>query len=103
MNTRRTLVAVISLAVLISAVQLYAEDNKAVENSLKAKEQAGWQAWKDKDAKTFGELIPDDAVNIVGGMMERGKPQIMKDLSSGACTVNSFTLSVASGVLTVKT
>jgi hypothetical protein len=90
---RVTLVSTIALAVLMSAVPMFAENNQAVEKSLKANEQAGWQAWKDKDPKAFQEMVPDDVVNIADGMVERGKQAILKDLSSGACSVNSFSLS----------
>jgi hypothetical protein len=93
MRMRATLVSIVVLVVLMSAVPLCAENNQAVEKSLKAKEQAGWQAWKDKDPKAFQDMIPDDVVNIADGTVERGKQAILKDLSSGACTVNSFSLS----------
>ena len=93
MKMRVTLVSVIALALLISAVPLCAGNDQAVENSLKTKEQAGWQAWKDKDPKAFQEMIPDDVVNIADGMIEHGKQAILKDLSSGVCSVNSFALS----------
>lgn len=93
MRMRMTLVSAVVLAVLLSVVPLCAENNQAVENSLKAKEQAGWQAWKDKDPKAFQEMIPDDVVNIADGMVEHGKQAILKDLSSGTCSVNSFSLS----------
>src|SRR5581483_7585875 len=93
MKMRLTLVTTLVLAVLMSAVPLCAADNQAAENSLKAKEQAGWQSWKDKDPKAFQEMIPDDVVNIADGMVEHGKQAILKDLSSGVCTVNNFSLS----------
>jgi len=93
MRMRVTLVSSIFLALLISAVPLCAENNQAVENSLKSKEQAGWQAWKDKDPKAFSDMVPDDVVNIADGMIERSKQQMLKDLSSGTCSVNSFSLS----------
>lgn len=93
MRMRVTLVCVIALALLISVAPLCAENNQAVENSLKAKEQAGWQAFKDKDPKAFQDMIPDDVVNIADGTMDRGKPAILKEISSGTCTVNSFSLS----------
>ena len=93
MRMRVTLVSMITLAVLMSVVPLCAENNQAVENSLKTKEQAGWQAWKDKDPKAFADMIPDDVVNIADGTMSHGKPAIMQALSSGACAVNSFSLS----------
>ena len=93
MRMRMALVSVVVLAVLMSAVPLCAESNPAVENSLKAKEQAGWQAWKDKDPKAFADMITDDVVNIGDGSVDRGKQQILKNLSSGVCAVNSFSLS----------
>jgi hypothetical protein len=93
MRLRVTLVSVLALLVLVSAVPLCAENNQAVENSLKTNEHAGWQSWKDKDPKAFQDMIPDDVVNIADGMMQHGKQQILKDLSAGTCTVNSFSLS----------
>ncbi len=93
MKLRVTLVSLFVLALLLSGVQLWAEDHQALENALKAKEQAGWQAWKDHDAKAFEAMISDDAINIADGMMDRGKQQIMKDMNSSDCKVESFTLS----------
>src|SRR6185312_2272645 len=93
MKMRVTLVSSIMLALLIAAVPLFAENNQAEENSLKTKEQAGWQAWKDKDPKAFQDMIPDDVVNIADGTVDRGKQNILKNLSSGVCAVNSFSLS----------
>jgi len=93
MKIRVTLVSVIALAVLMSGIQLMAEDNKAVENSLQTKEKAGWQAWKDHDTKTAEAMMTDDAVDISDGMVDRGKQQILKDMTTPGCTVNSFSLS----------
>lgn len=93
MRMRATLVCGIALALLMSAIPLCAENNQAVENSLKTKEQAGWQAFKDKDPKAFQDMVPDDVVNIADGTIDRGKPAILKDISSGMCAVNSFSLS----------
>ncbi len=93
MNMHKTLVSIFALALLLSGIQLWAEDHQAVENDLKAKEQAGWQAWKDHDTKTFDAMLPDDAVNIAGGMVEHNKQQIMKDMAANPCTVGNFSLS----------
>lgn len=93
MRLRLTLVVVALLAIMVSVTPLYAENNQAVENSLKSKEQAGWQAWKDKDPKAFQDMVPDDVVNIADGTVDRGKQAILKDLSSGTCAVASFSLS----------
>lgn len=93
MKMRVTLTSVIALVLVMSAVPMCAENNQAAENSLKAKEQAGWQAWKDKDPNSFEDMIPDDVVNVADGMVEHGKQAILKDLSSGVCSVKSFSLS----------
>lgn len=93
MRMRVTLVCMLALAVLVPVAPLCAQNNQAAENALKTKEQAGWQAWKDKDPKPFAEMVPDDVVNVADGMVERGKQQMLKDLSAGTCTVNSFSLS----------
>ncbi len=93
MKMRKILVSVFTLALLMSAVQLWAEDHQAVEKSLQTMEQAGWQAWKDHDAKPMAAMIPDDVINIADGTMQRSKQEIMKELNSGDCKVNSYNLS----------
>ncbi len=90
---RRIVVAMLGLAVLLSAAPLYSESNADVEKALQTKEQAGWQAWKDHDQKVFAEMIPDDAINIAGGTMDKGKQNIMKSAFDPGCQVASFTLS----------
>ena len=90
---RRIAVALLGLAVLLSTAPLYAESNTDVEKALQAKEQSGWQAWKDHDKKAFEEMIPEDAINIAGGTMDKGKQQIMKDAFDPGCQVASFSLS----------
>jgi hypothetical protein len=92
-NMRRCVIAVLGLGLLISAVPLFAESNAAVERALQSKEQAGWQAWKDHDQKAFEEMIPQDAINIAGGNMDKGKQQIMKSAFEPGCQVASFSLS----------
>ncbi len=93
MMNRRSVVSVLSFALLLSAVSLQAQSNDAVEKALQTKEQAGWQAWKDKDSKSFGEILPDNSVNIAGGMMDSGKSNIIKGMASANCAVASFSLS----------
>lgn len=93
MMTRRSVVSVLSFALLLSAVSLQAQSKDAVEKALQTKEQAGWQAWKDKDPKFFGEILPDNSVNIAGGMMDSGKSNIIKGMASANCEVASFSLS----------
>ena len=69
---RRCVIAVLGLALLVSTVPLFAESNADVEKALQAKEQSGWQAWKDHDKKPFEEMLPNDVVNITGSM-DKGK------------------------------
>jgi hypothetical protein len=38
-------------------------------------------------------MITEDVVSIGDGTMDRGKQQVLKILASGACVVNSFSLS----------
>jgi hypothetical protein len=93
MMTRRSVVSVLSFALLLSAVSLQAQSKDAVEKALQTKEQAGWQAWKDNNPKAFNDILPDNAVNIAGGMMDTGKSNIIKDMASDNCAVASFSLS----------
>ena len=90
---RRSVIAVVVFALLISVLPLFAESNTDVEKALQSKEQAGWQAWKDHDKKAFEDMIPEDAVNIAGGTMDKGKQQIMKSAFDPGCQVASFSLS----------
>ncbi len=81
---RRIVVAMLGLAVLLSAAPLYSESNADVEKALQTKEQAGWQAWKDDDQKVFAEMIPDDAINIAGGAHGQGQAKYHEEcLRSG--------------------
>jgi hypothetical protein len=83
----------LAFALLLSGVQLYAQMNAAVEKTLQSMEQAGWQAWKDHDIKPVEGMIPDNAIDIADGMVDKGKQQILKDMVEPGCMVNSFSLS----------
>ena len=91
MKMRLLTLSVFTFALLFSSIQVFAESNSAVENDLKAKEQAAWQAFKDKNATAFGAMITDDAINIAGGLMQKGKQDLVKSVNE--CTTNSFSLS----------
>lgn len=90
---RRFTLAAIGFALLLSGVQLYSQTNPALEKDLQSKEQTGWQAWKDHDAKSVEGMTPEDAVGIADGAVLKGKQQILKSLVDPGCTVNSFSLS----------
>lgn len=93
MMKRKSVVSMLSFALLLSMVSLHAESKDDVEKALQTKEQAGWQAWKDNDMKAFDAMLPDNAINIAGGMMSSGKSSIMKDMGSANCKIAGFTLS----------
>jgi|SRR5579863_5897735 len=93
MMKRSSVVSMLSFALLLSAVSLQAQSNAEVEKALQTKEQAGWQAWKDKDWKPFNEWLPENSINIVGGAMDSGKANIMKSMASANCAIASFSLS----------
>jgi hypothetical protein len=85
-------VAALLLMALPAFVQAAAAD-PAVEAKIAANEKALWDAWKNHDAKPFNEYLSDDAVNIAGGEMQKGKAATVKDISSTDCKVNDFSLS----------
>jgi len=90
---RRLVFTTLVVAVVLSAVGLYAESNADVEKALQSKEQAGWQAWKDHNVQPIGDMLTDDSIDIADGMMAKGKKQILSGMSSSNCKVNSFSLS----------
>jgi hypothetical protein len=93
MTKRLPVVSMLSFALLLSAISLQAQSKDAVEKALQTKEQAGWQAWKDKDSKFFDGILPDSSINIAGGTMDSGKSNIIKGMASANCEVASFSLS----------
>jgi len=90
---RRIALTALSFALLLSGVQLYSQTNAAAEKALQSKEQAGWQAWKDHDAKSVEGMTPENAVDIADGTVVKGKQQVLKSMVDPGCTVNSFSLS----------
>ena len=90
---RRIALIALAFALLLSGVQLYSQTNVAIEKGLQSKEQAGWQAWKDHDAKSVEGMTPENAVNIADGTVAKGKQQILKSMVDPGCMVNSFSLS----------
>ena len=90
---RRIALMALGIALLLSGVQLLAQSNGAVEKSLQTKEEAGWKAWKDHNAKLVEEFVPDDSLNIADGMVTKGRKEILKAITDTGCVVNSYSLS----------
>ncbi|HTV05208.1 MAG TPA: nuclear transport factor 2 family protein [Acidobacteriaceae bacterium] len=90
---RRITMMALGFALLLSAVPLFSQTNASVEKALQAKEQAGWQGWKDHNPKAVEAMIPEDSINIADGTLEKGKQQILSGFAPPGCDVKSFSLS----------
>lgn len=90
---RRISVTALGFALLFSGLPLCSQTNAGVEKALEAKEQAGWQGWKDHTSKPFEAMTPDDVINIADGTVVRGRQQVLQEMASSGCDVNSFSLS----------
>jgi enamine deaminase RidA (YjgF/YER057c/UK114 family) len=81
------------IAVGISPVtfgQTKMSENAKVEAQIIASEKAGWEAWKNKDAKWFQENIAEDLVQVTSDGVFT-KADVIKDLPT-ACEVKSVSL-----------
>lgn len=67
--------------------------NAAVEQDLQKIETSLWEAMKNHDAKPFERYLPDDFTDVRGDGMHQGKAAAIMDITSGNCTVNSYSLS----------
>ena len=64
-----------------------------LKDDLVALEKSTWKAWGNRDAKAYGDLMTDDAVQVVaGGGVTTGREKIMADVGSHTCTLKSFDL-----------
>lgn len=59
---------------------------------LSANETKLWEAWKNKDPKPFRMYLSADSV-MIGGAGTQNKTDAIKDITSMACDVKSYTLS----------
>ena len=73
---RRIALTAFGFALLLSAVPLFSQTNAPTEKTLESNEKAGWQAWKDHDAKQAVAWFTNDSISI-----------------AARCVVNSFSLS----------
>jgi hypothetical protein len=89
----RRIAMALGFALLLSAVPLFSQTNATVEKTLESNEKAGWQAWKDHDAKPVEAFTPDNSISVADGGIFKGKEQILKSMNDARCVVNSFSLS----------
>jgi len=90
---RQIVLTAFSFALLLSAIPLFSQTNASIEKTLESNEEAGWQAWKDHDAKQAVAWFTNDSVSIADGGVFKGKEQLVKSITDGRCVVNSFSLS----------
>ncbi len=90
---RRIPSTVLGLALLFSGVQMYAQTNATTEKALETKEQAGWQGWKDHTSKPIEAMTPEQVINIADGTVVKGRDQVLHQMASSGCDVNSYSLS----------
>ncbi len=90
---RPIILTAIVLALLLSATPLFSQTNASIEKTLESNEKAGWQAWKDHDAKQAVAWFTNDSISIADGGVFKGKEQLVKSITDARCVVNSFSLS----------
>ena len=88
----KKIMMILMIAVGISSVafgQTKMSKDSKVEAQIIALEKAGWEAWKNKDAKWFQNNSIDE-VMWINSESVTDKPQFIKDLST--CDVKSYSL-----------
>ena len=90
---RRIALTALGFALLLSAVTLFSQSNATIEKTLESNEKAGWQAWKENDAKKAGAWFTNDSISIADGGVFKGREQLLKSFTDARCVVNSFSLS----------
>ena len=87
-----------ALMATLGATMLFAQSamkggkNAATEQEIRKLETSLWQAWKDHNTKPFEENLTGDSIDL-GTSPQRGKANIMKNISSSRCQVKSFSVS----------
>ena len=73
---RQIVLTAFSFALLLSAIPLFSQTNASIEKTLESNEEAGWQAWKDHDAKQAVAWFTNDSVSIADGGVFKGKGRL---------------------------
>jgi len=83
-----------SLATLLLALAAISPSLAAeLKDDLVALEKSVWKAWADGDAKTYGDLMAADAMQVgSGGVIMSGREEILAALGKETCKLNSFDL-----------
>ncbi len=83
------MIAIAASSVAFGQTKMSKDTNESVEAQIIAIEKAGWEAWKNKDAKWFQANLTDDALSVRSdGVTD--KAQNIKDLPN--CEVKSVSL-----------
>ena len=89
----RIALTALGFALLLSGVPSFSQMNTATEKALESNEKAGWQAWKDHNAKPVEGFFTDNSISVADGGVFKGKEQLVKSITDARCVVNSFSLS----------
>jgi Domain of unknown function (DUF4440) len=64
------------------------------EQTLQADENALWEAWKKHDAKSYNDLLSEDAIDIGAyGSLGQGRAAVLQGVVTAYCAVRSYGLS----------
>src|SRR6202040_1925644 len=89
----RIALTALGFALLLSGVPSFSQMNTTTEKALESNEKAGWQAWKDHNAKPVEGFFTDNSISVADGGVFKGKEQLVKSITDARCVVNSFSLS----------
>ena len=67
--------------------------NAASEQNIFQIEKTLWEAWKNHNAQPFQQNMSQNAVDVSPSGVKTGQQQVVQDLTSGNCQVNSYSLS----------
>ncbi len=83
------MIAIAASSVAFGQTKMSKDTSESVEAQIIAIEKAGWEAWKNKDAKWFQATLTDDALHVDGGGVT-DKAQSIKAVAD--CEVKSVSL-----------
>ena len=62
-----------------------------LKGDLVAMEKSAWKAWYDHDAKTYGDMMTEDAMQVpASGTIMSGRKQVLDIQAKETCKLNSF-------------
>jgi len=84
------MIAIAASSTVLALTKMSKDKNNSVETQIIALEKAGWEAWKNKDAKWYQTNLTEDYL-LVNSEGVRNKTQTVKSIAS-ECEVKSYSL-----------